>query len=229
MDARDQLMVNLKQDNQLLRKENEILRMELLKFSGINFTALNLKVNENHSNNFNTSNNNNQLYLPPINLSRANSHANIKSFNNNVQNRSPSPKKKNILDSLTSLKEKNELKHKNSINPINQINSINQINPINQMNPMNPINQNFNENFFNNSKHGVNNSIYDKQYTQVIDENIKLKEKIANLEIAFLSGSQSQQSRSQFSKFDNNNEMEENVNTPVRSLIFFELKIVYLL
>lgn len=209
MDARDQLMVNIKQENQILRKENEILKMELMKYSGINLAAMNLnghmndfpqmnhQLNNNIYGNYN-SNNTNQLYLPPINNKN-----NFKSDNNpktsaHLLNRSPSQKNKKVFD------------HNSERKDISTMNSI--------------MNDNTGERILSNSRVG-NNDLFDHQNNNLIQENIKLKEKIANLENAFLSGSLTQNSRSQFSRNENYiNDNEENNNSAVILLILKEIE-----
>ena len=208
MDARDQLMMNLKQENQMLRKENEILKIELLKFSGTNYSGLNLIPNNN--NNLNNQNGNygnqNQLYLPPIQFNKnnvSNIDNNSKNQNNINLNRSPSNKKKNNIEyNMKTDKEKSESK--------NFINSLN----------YNQQNLNVSDNIINSSRGGNNNDVYDKQNLTLMQDNMKLKEKIANLENAFLSGNISQHSRSQFSKHDNLSDNEESDNSGVKIYLF---------
>lgn len=203
MDARDQLMVNLKQENQMLRRENELMKMELIKFSGMNLNSnfnnhqqMNQQLNQNGLNNFKSNNNNNtpsnQLYLPPINnKNNFNTNSNSKNSVNSL-NRSPSNKNKKVVEYNS---EKKDLATMNSI-----------------------IKDNTAEKFFINSQSG-NNDLFDQQNNNfLIQENLKLKEKIENLENAFLNGNLAQNSRSQFPRnSNNNNDTEENDNSAVKN------------
>lgn len=75
------------------------------------------------------------------------------------------------------------------------------------------------ENYTNHSRVG-NNEILDQQNNSLLQENLKLKEKIANLENAFLTGGITQESKSQFSRNDyHNNDNEENDNSIVNKFI----------
>jgi len=207
MDARDKLMVNLKQENQILRRENEKLKIDLMRFSGINLGAYNLNGNYNHNNhypqvnqqmnngthNFNDNYSyNNQLYLPPINSkNNFNTNGNPKnSFNS--PNRSPSNKMQKLIEYNSEKKDSltmNSIKNENTAE----------------------------KHLFKNLRAGTNES-FNQQNNNLIQENLKLKEKIENLENAFISGGNLQNSNSQFTRNNSQKtDYEENDNSVVKT------------
>lgn len=185
MEAKDQIMLNLKNENNYLRGENEFLKVELMKFTGGgNFTS-HIPV---FSNSINTKNSymekDRNVYLPPIN-------------NNTKQD----------LKAENSLKSE-IISRKSNSSPKKHV----------DINSKSGIHEKLKNNLYNNFNNDSSNNIlsenenlksvcaqYEKQNYGLLQDNLKLKDKIYNLENAFMSGNITNNSKNNFNnEFTNN-------------------------
>jgi hypothetical protein len=237
MEEKDKLIMNLKQENQMLKRDNQVMRNELMKYSGVN---LNMLLNNNYNNqmsnqNFNINNNinnnnsqmqmfpntqenifnknwsnsnQNPLFLPPIQQPQYTPNGNNKMRQNFYQidsGKKSSPY--SLQENLSSQPNQWFINNNNNGNNGNYINN-------NNFNPNKPSN-----NFFRNDN---NNRIETpKNELSLLQENLKLKEKISNLENAFMGGNTTLlPDKSKFSRddfFSEKDDKEDKDNTIVKT------------
>lgn len=238
MEEKDKIIMKLKQENQVLRRENNVIRNELMKYSGVNLTMLlnnnniptnnnNQHMNYNYNNNLNGNfmqnpnqmqmfpnnyesnfnrnlgyQNQNSLVLPPIQLNN-NTPNNLLRRNNSISFSDFIPNSEIKKSTPYSLQEKYGPKQQHQI--MNNLFDNNSNNFMMQ-------NQPSNHSYKNESRNSLIETPINKN--SMYEENLRLKEKISNLENAFLGGSSSLISeKSKVSKENFFNEKDEKEDT----------------
>jgi hypothetical protein len=247
MEEKDKIIINLKQENQMLKRDNQIMRNELMRYSGVN---LNMLLNNNNNNqmshqNFNINNNinnsqmqmfpntqenifnknwsnsnQNPVFLPPIQQAQYTPNGNNRMRQNFYQmdvGKKSSPY--SLQENLSSQPNQWFINNNNGNNS-NSYNGnlVNNNNNNNNFNPNKPSN-----NFYRNEGSGSIRIETPKNELSLLQENLKLKEKISNLENAFMGGNTTLlPDKSKFSRedfFSEKDDKEDKDNSIVKLLL----------
>jgi len=252
MEEKDRIIMNLKQENQMLKKENHVMRNELMKFSGVNLNNLlhnnNNNYNQMSNQNFNNNNqmnqihmfpntqenifnknwsnpNQNPIFLPPIqpnNFTPNNNNNRQNGFHIDTSNSGKKSTPYSLQENLMSQPNQwfmNNNGNNNNMNNNGYNNMNNNMNNNNNNNNFNP-----NRNFYRNDSSNMLDTPQNNS-SSLLQENLKLKEKISNLENAFLGGNTTLlPDKSKFSREDFFSEKDDKEDNTIVIKLFFIYK-----
>lgn len=185
MEPKDQIMLNLKNENNFLKRENEFLKVELMKFTGGGNYTSHIPLLSNSINTKNTYiEKDRNVYLPPINNNIKQDLKAENSLKSEIISRKSNSSPKKHMDNSS----KSGMQEKLKNNLYNNFNNDSSNNILSE-----------NENLKNVCAQ------YEKQNYGLLQDNLKLKDKIYNLENAFMSGNISHNSKSNFNNEYSNN------------------------